>query len=304
MRVYTDLFRDLLAEVDLPSPDPVSVRRVATEHASEGISYEIRTAFPAFAYAWKERTEVETIGPLRIHIPGSLVISGTPRAYGHIQFVYENTDLFYAPPVLPEHAREALAEGDDAVRYLRIMNRIFHNVDLAVHHVVEKMVEAVGPRHVVLCTDDEVHPLTAHGVFHACAGDFVKDLIWIGRLHEEGGLYLVESSSVTNGEAPRKVTSDYGYLRRDGQDRDTFLKELRPVVDRIRRSGDAIAGAVVDVNVALSEASRSEIKRLREGLYVCNDHETAGYLQDAYFRIFEAVFGLEFQSCGGFGWPP
>lgn len=141
------------------------------------------------------------------------------------------------------------------------MNGIHHNLDTAVHGLVARIVEALSPRHIVICTNTEVHPLTAHGIYHASERDLFEDLRWISRLHEEGGLHLVGSLPGPRWQPPRKLTHDYGYVRRKGRDTKPFLGDLQAMVDRIRASEDALGQRDVDVGAPPRAPPRAPVPR-------------------------------------------
>ncbi|MFN0166382.1 MAG: hypothetical protein ACKV22_08115 [Bryobacteraceae bacterium] len=262
-----------IADADLPS-----VRRDSLLQADLG--------FPCVLYSAQQQQLEETVHPLSIRLAGpEFDVDGYEyKRNGLVRFSFSNIKVFGVPPELVEHTRAAVPAGQQD-RYLRMISRISRNYDVVLD-VARKVIERLDPSHLLICTELEVHPLTAHALYHRQIEDFLGDLNWIADLHERGGLYLCSEQS-GHLMPPRRESGDYGYLRvQRGSVADVVSRLEHRLQQRRARGGlNELSGD--DVRLALSSGAGRTVEAMRDSIIVCAEDGPFAYVEDPLFDLFD-----------------
>lgn len=258
------------------------------------IHYEVASAYDYIGYTEGPQQAQPVVGPLDIHYfgPDYDWHGHYYKRFGPIRIAFFNTKAFRVPEVLTNKIKRAVNERRDAIADLQIVAQFSHNFDV-VHVLAKALIKKLNPRHLIVCTEAEIHPLTAHAIYHRNFQDFLADLQSIARLHELGGAYYCE---VSNDDPafipPRKVKSEYGYLRRWQGSQEGFCERLQPIVD-----------AVIDCPERIESVSRQQIEEcfysleeekvdeVNDSYYLSSIDAPFAYTEEAYFRLFEIAYG-------------
>lgn len=211
------------------------------------------------------------------------------KRYGPVRIDFSNTKVFQIPRILIDRTRETARKGKNATRGLQMIAKLSHNFD-TVSELARKLILKLNPRHLLVCTDLEVHPLTSHSIYHSDWQDYCEDLRKIARLHEYGGVYFCEVAPDEPAFIePRKLPPDYGYLRgRFGDQTETeFVHSLQPYVDQILaapRLGNLSNAQIQECFQALGSTM---VEAFHDSYYLSITDPPFAYLEEPYLKLYE-----------------
>jgi len=245
-------------------------------------------AFPCRLYFAKDRTIRQTIRPLTIRLAGP---DFDPNGYeykrnGLIRISYSNVNVFGVPIELVDQAKNAVASGLQD-QYLQMISEVDRNFDV-VRILSSRLIERLDPTHLIICTEWEVHPLTAHGLYHRNIADFGDDIHWITRLQREGGLYLFAGDS-SKFMAARGISRDYGYLRSQQSTSEDLISKLELQMDRVGRVQNRVALSGDEIRLALNSSVSVEKIESRHSLAVWARESPYAYLAEPFFHLFDLI---------------
>lgn len=258
--------------------------------------YEVASVFDRLAYDDYTKTLEATVNPLTINYFGpEYGWKGLEyKSYGPIRIDFFNTKVFRVPQALIEQIKDVAKKRGDTTKWLRMPPQIGHNFE-AVSGLAKRLILALDPIHLLVCTDLEVNPFTAHAIYHRDLQDYVEDLKKIARLHEYGGDYFCDVAPGEPAFIPtRKSPPSYGYLRDKyvAGTEDKFVEILQPMVDTIlenpemmRLSGEEIAECLTNMDEDSTVA-----EKINNSYYVSVAEPPWAYLEEPYFRLYEAIY--------------
>jgi hypothetical protein len=248
--------------------------------------FQADLAFPCALYSAGQRQIEEAVHPLSIRLAGpEFDVDGYEhKRNGLVRFSFSNVKVFGVPSELVGDTRAAVATGEQD-RYLRMISRISRNYDVVLD-VARRTVEHLDPGHLLICTELEVHPLTAHGLYHRRIDDFLEDLGWIADLHEEGGLYLCSGCGY-HLMPPRRESGDYGYLRAQQGSTADLLSKLEPRLRRWKSSAGRSRLSADDIRIALGSGPARTVEAMRGSILVSADDAPFKYLEAPFFDLFD-----------------
>lgn len=160
--------------------------------------------------------------------------------------------------------------------------------------IARALIGALDPLHVMIYSDLEVNPLTAHALYHRDLADFAGDIREFARLHDAGGAYRAENEP---GQmflrAPWTMPADYGMYRRDeGQAYlDAFKRRIAPLL-ALGRGGDAATNLPPGViATTFDELQTTRAERIGRGLLLTAADSPFAYLEEPFVRLQEAAAG-------------
>jgi len=245
-------------------------------------------AFPCILYEPSAQQLEETAHPLWIRLTGP---EFGPDGYeykrnGLIRFTFSNLKVFGIPSELIERTRVAAATGEQD-RFMHMISRIARNSELLLD-VAAQIILRLNPEHLMICTELEVHPFTAHALYHRNLRDFLSDLNWVAILHDRGGLYLCAEESV-HLMAARRQSRDYGYRRDERGATADFIDKLESYLSRLSLKWNPDRVSDDEIRSALSSRSEREVHSLRNSIMLCSTDGPFAYLEDPLFDLFDVA---------------
>jgi hypothetical protein len=163
-----------------------------------------------------------------------------------------------------------------------------NNYDAVLMELAKKIIAATDPVHLVVCTEAEVHPLTAHSIYHRNWSDYFNDLVRIARLHERGGVYFSELSETDPAfAAPRKATMDYGYLR--GRFGDNSVAAFVAQLQRLLQGDGRVMKSKSVLDECFADLKHTMAERLNDSYLLTALGSPSSYLEEPYFKLFHRV---------------
>lgn len=156
------------------------------------------------------------------------------------------------------------------------------------------LIRELDPLHLMVYTDLEVNPLTAHALYHRDVLDFARDINELARLHDRGGAYLQETEpGHFSHRTPWESAGDYGIYRRDGEPEliAAFERRLRPLLDLGRTRALAAQLGAAEILEALSTLRETRVERIGPGLLLSAEDAPFQYLEEPFIRLQEAAAG-------------
>ncbi len=152
--------------------------------------------------------------------------------------------------------------------------------------MARELIELFNPRHLVIYSDLDLHPLTAHTIYHREIDDFARDLDAIVALHEKGGLYFTTVSPDDPAFVqPRRVTANYGYLRSElGPD---WVEEITTRIDLAAAQHRAGVELPPDeIRQLLTDTPGATTELLGNGALVTATDAPFDYVEEPFLRLF------------------
>lgn len=237
------------------------------------ICYVVGSIFNFLDYD-QEKDEIYTsAGPLDVaHYGPEYCLGGSYyKTRGPFQLSFSNAAVFMA---------------DRAVESLR------DNYNEVVTDLAKRIIAETDPIHLVVCTESEVHPLTAHSIYHRHWQDFFSDLIKIAQLHEQGGVYFSELTEDDPAFVPaRKSTMDYGYLRGRFGDNSAaaFVMQLQPLVDKLLQNDGELPNSRSSLDKYFADLKFTTAEKLNKSYLLTALGSPFSYLEEPYFKLFSLV---------------
>jgi len=261
--------------------------------------YEVSSAFDCLLYDDYHKAIKETVHPLTISYYGpEYGWRGFEfKRYGHIRIDFSNTKVFGIPASLLDDIKGAAQRGGDTTEGLKIIPRIGRNFNV-VEDLAKKLIATFDPVHVVVCSNLEVTPFTSHAIYHRDIQDYVRDLQKIARLHEDGGLYFhnVEPDEPAFISA-RKTSPNYGLLRDKwaAGTEDEFAELLQPMVDTLLTRPEMLKLSNEEIEQILVNMDKDSTvaEKINDSYYVSVANPPWGYLEEPYFKFYEAIYGRD-----------
>lgn len=277
---------EIVLDLQLQASDEQTIEEALRPFLGEKFAYQFERTFEC-------RVEAETTDgtamesrPLSVHLCGSgYGVDGYyQKRNGLIRLSFSNVRVFWIPQKLLERARKLPPGSSEQTQALRAIGMISHNIDV-VHSTAEAIILGTDPTHLMVCTEWEVHPLTAHAMYHRDLTDFGRDLCRIVSMSEQGGLYLQPPEETGKYADPRKGTLEYGYLRNTAASAE--------LAARIETSKGKVVNASLlpedRVKEVLMTAPGIESRELRQSLYIAAGEGTCSYLEGPFFDLATAV---------------
>lgn len=158
--------------------------------------------------------------------------------------------------------------------------------------IARTLIGELDPLHVMIYTDLEVNPLTAHALYHRDIADFASDIREFARLHDFGGAYrATEEPGQMFLRAPWTMPGDYGMYREDedGSCIDIFNRRIAPLL-AMGRLGDPASELTHDaIDATLSDLQTTRAERIGRGLLLTAHDAPFAYLEEPFFRLQEAA---------------
>jgi hypothetical protein len=160
----------------------------------------------------------------------------------------------------------------------------------AVNGLALRLIKSLNPKHVLVCTEAEVHPLTAHAIYHRDWRDYLRDYSKIVSLHERGGTYFcsVEPDEPAFVE-PCRVSHDYGHLRHYSLTQEEFVERVEALVSDVIADQGKVEATSREVfeNWSL-RFDDTEVLQINDSYYLYAGEGPFAYLDEAYFEIWAA----------------
>ena len=289
LRVYETSFSNVVLDEAIRTNDVSKVLSRLERHRGPRVHYEITSAYDCFHLEPQTGKMKPWIKPLTINYFGrDYGRQGLEyKSYGPVRLDFSNTKAFRVPQSLIDDVKQLAEGGSDTSEALRTIAQLGRNFD-AVSRVAKRVIQKLNPTHLLICTELEVHPLTAHAIYHRDWQDFANDLEKIARLHEYGGVYFCDVAPDDPAfREPRKSPPDYGYLRGEYASRteDEFVETLQPIVHAILRHPERIAVFRDQIEDSFQGLPSTEIERLNDSYYLSVIDSPFDYLEEPYFSL-------------------
>lgn len=277
---------EIVLDLELQASDEQTIEKALRPYLGESFAYQLERTFICSVEGGTTDGTSKESRPLSVHLCGSGY--GVDGYYlkrnGLLRLSFSNVRAFWISQKLFERARVLPPGSSEQTQALRAIGVISHNIDL-VHSAAEAIIIGTDPTHLMLCTEWEVHPLTAHAMYHRDPIEFVKDLCRIVSLSEQGGLYLQVPGGTRKYADPRKDTLEYGYLRDT-----TSSAELASKVETLKgKFLDASLLPADRVKEVLMTVPGTESRQLRQSLYIVTGEGACSYLEEPFFDLAMAV---------------
>lgn len=277
---------EIVLDLQLQASDEQTIQKALRPFLGENFAYQFERTFECRVEAGTTDGTTMEPRPLSIHLCGSGY--GVDGYYlkrnGLLRLSFSTARVFSIPTKLLERARTLPPGSIEQIQALRAIGAISHNIDV-VHSTAEGIILGTDPTHLMVCTEWEVHPLTAHAMYHRDLTEFGKDLCRIVSMSEQGGLYLQAPEETGMYADPRKVTLEYGYLRNATASAE-FASRVEMLKGKVVNAGLLPEDRVKEV---LMTAPGTEIRQLRQGLYIATGEGACSYLEGPFFDLATAV---------------
>lgn len=290
IRVYDTSFSRLALDESIKTNDVSGVLATLSSYVGPEFHYEINSVFDCFIFDDRSQTVQAEVRPLTISYfgPAHGWKGLEYKSYGLVRLDFSNTKIFRVPHTSMDHVNETAANRGDITKGLRTMAKVGRNFD-AVSGVAKRLINRLDPTHLLICTELEVHPLTAHAIYHSDWREYSKDLEKIARLHENGGVYFCELAPGDPAfRAPRKSPPDYGYLRaRYGdQTEEDFVEAIQPMVDEMLKNPGGLTLSKEQIQQCFQSLVDTEVEKLNNSYYLSVVDPPFAYLVEPYFRLY------------------
>jgi hypothetical protein len=264
------------------SDDYEDVIALLDDYALPDVRHNVDSVFNFLDYEADKGGLFVSVGPMDFSFFGPQYCRGGfhRKTRGDLEISFSNLGSFLVDSALPP----------------TIVEKLRGNYEMAVVSLAKTLVAETDPAHLVVCTESEVEPLTAHSIYHRDWREFFVDLEKIARLHEFGGGYFFDippdDPAFTVFNKPRKVSLDYGYLRTQYGD-DLALElagRLQPYVDRLLKSGRSLEeGSELLLAKTFEGLQSTKVERLKDSYLLTAHNSPFAYLEEPYFKLFEAT---------------
>jgi len=290
LKIERDYVQNVVHEAQLASNDVTDLKAQVEVHVGDRYMYNLGSVYQYNSYDPDSGTLVNDLRPLTLQLfsPGYGVDQYYFRKAGLLVATFCGLDSFLVPPELIRATQQAISSRTEQhLRLMRMIDTVAKNIDV-VHGFAQATIEAADPKHLLVCTDWEIHPLTAHGLYHSDFRDFPRDLSWIIALHRQGGLYLQPDIQPNHrlADPPRATSADYGEL---AEMRGTKQFLQAHVEDFSRRMASPLHLSVETMWNVLDGAAGTTVIPLRESAYIASDDGAFGCLDEFFFLLFERV---------------
>jgi hypothetical protein len=296
-RILIESDRGTIIDESLNSDRPEDFFDVVRSHQNENTHTLIESLYQYWEYDDAKDILVRLERPLDINLYGSKYVQRGYyyKRYGPLRIAFYNVQSFRIPQTLIGAIHRAQAHGIDATKWLRMIPKLSQN-----YSVVKAITQAIIAHnpldHVVVCTESEIHPLTAHGIYHRYPQDFFKDLYKIARLHEYGGLYFCDVSSNDPAFiAARKSTLNYGYLRGNFGDRSNHLlaEKIQQMVNVIMKAADEIQPTRGQLEECFTSMVDTDVEEINGGYLLSAGEAPFAYLEEPYFMLYDRLLSIQ-----------
>ena len=293
LRVYELGYATVLLDEALDNGGVSEIVAKVKPYTGPQLRFEVASTFD-YAIFVSETGKLETRRhPLTINYFGpEYDWQGFPyKSYGPIRLDFSNTKSFRVQNELIDYVRKAATRGSDTTAGLKMIAQVRKNFD-AVISAAKCLIQKLDPTHLLICTDLEVHPLTAHAIYHRDWRDYAKDLQKIGRLHEFGGVYFCEVKPDEPAFIPaRKSSLNYGYLRGPHitNTASAFVDALQPLVEAVAQDPGKVELSLSDIEDVFTSLSSTNVEQLNDSYFLTVIDAPFGYLEEPYFKLFERV---------------
>lgn len=213
------------------------------------------------------------------------------KRYGPIRIDFSNTKVFQIPLTLIDRTRETASKRRDVTRNLQMITKLGRNFD-TVSELAKRLILKLNPKHLLVCTELEVHPLTSHSIFHRDWQDYCEDLRKIAWLHEYGGVYFCEVAPDQPAFIePRKSPPDYGYLRRLSGDQTEaeFVYRLQPYVNQILAAPRSANLSNAQIKECFQALGSTMVEAFHDSYCLSVTDPPFAYLEEPYMKLYEVV---------------
>ncbi len=263
------------------------------EHKQKNYQFQVYSAFNFYDYHDEKHEVFKTINPLDVQLNGleyGFRENEHFRRYGLIEIAFYKVGYFQINNRLIEKSKHSA----DSHKYARMVEKLRQNYEYAVLKFAREIIKHTNPEHLIVCTEGEIHPLTAHSIYHRNWEDFVSDWLKIAELHSDGGVYFTEinpNALPPYIESRRKSEADYGHLREWSKDKNEneFSKNLQPKIDYILANQDKIKLTRNELEDCLVELEKTEFREIENSFLLTAHGAPFKYLEEPYFKIFEKI---------------
>lgn len=272
------------------SDSPEDFFEVVRTHHNEDTHALIESLYQYWHYDETQDSLLRVERPLDINLYGS---NGYYyKRYGPVRISFYNIESFRIPHTLIDVIQKAQTQRKDATKWLRMIVQLSQNYSV-VRDYVRRIIADNLLDHLVICTESEVHPLTAHGIYHRNPQDFLKDLSKIAELHEHGGLYFCDVNSNDMAFiAARKSTLDYGYLRSNSGNRSNIqlAEKIGQMADVIMQTADRVQPTREQMEECFTLMIDTDIEEINGGYLLQAKDAPFNYLEEPYFILYDRLF--------------
>jgi hypothetical protein len=293
LRVYAGQSSNVVLDEYVNTNDVSPVLEILKPYTEKTVRYEVDSVFDYLRYSDSINQVEPTVGPLKIDFYGSQYEweGHYYKRFGPMRLSFFNTKVFRVPEVLINQVRKAASERADCAAALQMISKLSHNFDI-VEDLTKELIRKLDPLHILICTEAEIHPLTAHAIYHQNWEDYLGDLTKIAKLHECGGNYFCEVNSDEPAFAePRKSSPNYGYIRRWNDTEEELVERLQPMIDAILESPERIQSAPrIQIEECFDSLEDTEIEKINNSYYISSEDGPFGYLEEPYFMLYTTVY--------------
>lgn len=275
-RVFDRCEREIYNQA-VNSDDYEDVIALLADYVRSDVRHNVDSFFNFLDYEADKGGLFVSVGPMDFSFFGPQYCRGFFRkTRGDLQISFSSLGSFLVNSALPP----------------TIIEKLRGNYETAVLGLAKTVVAETDPSHLVVCTESEVHPLTAHSIYHRDWREVFVDLDKIARLHEFGGGYFSDIPPEDPAfSKPRKASLDYGYRRGQLEDRSAsdLAGRLQPYVDRLLTRGRTPEGSELLLAKAFAGLQRTKAERLKDSYLLSAHNSPFAYLEEPYFKLFESM---------------
>lgn len=204
------------------------------------------------------------------------------KSFGAVRLDWYSIKNFGVPIEVVEAARQPSRADTNFMQMIPILRQNYSGP----LQVARELIAAFKPRHLVIYSDLDLNPLTAHTIYHREIEDFARDLDAIVALHEHGGLYFTSVQPDHPAFVPpRRLTASYGYLRSElGAD---WVDEITTRIDTAAAQHSLGVDLPPDeIRQALTDTPGTTTELLGNGALVTATDAPFDYVEEPFFRLF------------------
>lgn len=255
------------------------------------IHYEVNTVYDHLSYDKDTNDLKPSLRPLIINYDGPEFgwQGHNFKRYGPVRIDFSQKMAFSIPSLLTNRVEETVRKGGDATHDLWMIDQLSRNFDL-VRGLAKRLILRTNPKHLIVCTDVEVHPLTSHLIYHRDLQDYCEDLRKIARLHEYGGVYFCEVMPDEPAYIePRKSPPDYGYLRGPyvSNTEEEFVRMLQPYVDQILAAPDLPNLSNAQIRECFESLEVTVAEAFQDSYLLSVNEPPFSYIEEPYLKLYD-----------------
>lgn len=267
----------------------------------EEFSWEVTSVIDHY-YCSRDSGFIPDVAPLDIQYYGSQ--SGFKglnfKLYGPIRLTFDNVGIFYRQREIEALPKRMKYEGVNPVEILETTEKLGSNYAV-VEGITKRLIERLNPVHLIVCTELEVSPLTAHAIWHRDWRDFLTDLEKIATSFDRESAYFADfdfndpilQQRYPKGKQPT-YSFDPGHLRRWGWKParlQRFLSKVQMLSQAVKAEPERLRNVSRElVYDCFSSLEATQAEDLNGSYYLSVPDPPFEYLDEPYFRLFEKIY--------------